>query len=114
MPLHLYLSDFERYSITNVISISFQDQITCWSVECVFETNLSFDFIMCSKLFLLIIVLIYKMCDCSKEECHLRPVIHVLQHPGCIPKPIPSFACYGTCSSYVQVRYFLINNMLYD
>ncbi|GBN18123.1 Bursicon [Araneus ventricosus] len=37
------------------------------------------------------------------EECHLRPVIHVLQQPGCIPKPIPSFACQGSCSSYVQV-----------
>ena len=36
-------------------------------------------------------------------ECHLRPVIHILQHHGCIPKPIPSFACYGTCTSYVQV-----------
>ncbi|GIX96769.1 hypothetical protein CEXT_262101, partial [Caerostris extrusa] len=29
-------------------------------------------------------------------------VIHVLQQPGCIPKPIPSFACQGSCSSYVQ------------
>ncbi|KAH9516111.1 hypothetical protein DERF_006873 [Dermatophagoides farinae] len=36
-------------------------------------------------------------------ECHLRPVIHILQRAGCIPKPIPSFACYGTCNSYVQV-----------
>ena len=37
------------------------------------------------------------------DECHLTPVIHVLQHPGCIPKPIPSFACSGKCTSYVQV-----------
>jgi len=37
------------------------------------------------------------------DECHLTPVIHVLQHPGCIPKPIPSFACSGRCTSYVQV-----------
>ena len=37
------------------------------------------------------------------DECHLTPVIHVLQHPGCIPKPIPSFACTGVCTSYVQV-----------
>jgi len=37
------------------------------------------------------------------DECHLTPVIHVLQHPGCIPKPIPSFACNGKCTSYVQV-----------
>ncbi|GIY97179.1 bursicon [Caerostris extrusa] len=40
--------------------------------------------------------------DGRGEECHLRPVIHVLQQPGCIPKPIPSFACQGSCSSYVQ------------
>lgn len=40
----------------------------------------------------------------TNSECHLRPVVHILQHPGCIPKPIPSFACFGTCSSYVQVR----------
>ena len=38
-------------------------------------------------------------------ECHLRPVIHILQRAGCIPKPIPSFACYGTCNSYVQVSF---------
>ena len=38
------------------------------------------------------------------DECHLTPVIHVLQYPGCIPKPIPSFACAGKCTSYVQVR----------
>ncbi|KAI2810515.1 hypothetical protein BLOT_001677 [Blomia tropicalis] len=36
-------------------------------------------------------------------ECHLRKVVHILQHPGCLPKPIPSYACYGTCSSFVQV-----------
>lgn len=33
----------------------------------------------------------------------MTPVIHVLKHPGCIPKAIPSFACIGKCSSYVQV-----------
>jgi hypothetical protein len=38
------------------------------------------------------------------DECHLTPVIHVLQHPGCVPKPIPSFACTGICTSYVQVH----------
>ncbi|XP_058807000.1 bursicon [Phymastichus coffea] len=37
------------------------------------------------------------------EECQLTPVIHVLQYTGCIPKPIPSFACIGRCSSYLQV-----------
>jgi len=38
------------------------------------------------------------------DECHLTPVIHVLQYPGCTPKPIPSFACTGRCTSYVQVK----------
>ena len=39
----------------------------------------------------------------AADECHLTPVIHVLQFPGCTPKPIPSFACAGRCTSYVQV-----------
>jgi hypothetical protein len=39
----------------------------------------------------------------SADECHLTPVFHVLKYPGCIPKPIPSFACTGKCTSYVQV-----------
>ena len=37
------------------------------------------------------------------QECQMTPVIHILKHPGCIPKAIPSFACIGKCSSYVQV-----------
>ena len=41
------------------------------------------------------------------DDCQLTPVIHVLQYPGCIPKPIPSFACTGKCTSYVQVRRFV-------
>lgn len=40
----------------------------------------------------------------SSDECQVTPVIHVLQYPGCVPKPIPSFACIGRCSSYLQVR----------
>jgi len=39
----------------------------------------------------------------NADECHLTPVFHVLKYPGCIPKPIPSFACTGKCTSYVQV-----------
>ncbi|XP_022197712.2 bursicon isoform X1 [Nilaparvata lugens] len=39
----------------------------------------------------------------SSDECQVTPVIHVLQYPGCVPKPIPSFACTGKCSSYLQV-----------
>ncbi|XP_051166315.1 uncharacterized protein LOC127284733 [Leptopilina boulardi] len=45
-------------------------------------------------------------CKCTKcgvDECQITRVIHVLQYPGCVPKPIPSFACTGRCSSYVQV-----------
>lgn len=40
----------------------------------------------------------------SSDECQVTPVIHVLQYPGCVPKPIPSFACIGRCSSYLQVK----------
>ncbi|XP_076327688.1 bursicon-like [Tachypleus tridentatus] len=52
-----------------------------------------------------LVVLLTSLCSVTArlEECQLRPVIHVLKHSGCIPKPIPSFACQGTCSSYVQV-----------
>ncbi|XP_037078321.1 bursicon-like isoform X2 [Pollicipes pollicipes] len=37
------------------------------------------------------------------DECKLTPVVHVLQYPGCVAKPIPSYACVGHCTSYVQV-----------
>lgn len=46
----------------------------------------------------------FKGVSSSSDECSLTPVIHVLQYPGCVPKPIPSFACVGRCGSYVQVR----------
>lgn len=39
----------------------------------------------------------------TADECQVTPVIHILQQPGCIPKPIPSYACIGRCASYVQV-----------
>ena len=39
----------------------------------------------------------------AADECQVTPVIHVLQYPGCVPKPIPSFACIGRCASYIQV-----------
>lgn len=44
----------------------------------------------------------------SSDECQVTPVIHVLQYPGCVPKPIPSFACIGRCSSYLQVEIWKI------
>merc|ERR1712018_541883 len=37
------------------------------------------------------------------DECHLTPVIHKLQYPGCQEKRIPSYACVGRCTSYVKV-----------
>lgn len=39
------------------------------------------------------------------DDCQVTPVIHVLQYPGCVPKPIPSFACVGRCASYIQVKH---------
>uniref|UniRef100_A0A8D8C7A0 Bursicon n=1 Tax=Culex pipiens TaxID=7175 RepID=A0A8D8C7A0_CULPI len=39
----------------------------------------------------------------TADDCQVTPVIHVLQYPGCVPKPIPSFACVGRCASYIQV-----------
>merc|ERR1712018_1026654 len=37
------------------------------------------------------------------DECHLTPVIHKLQYPGCQDVTIPSYACVGKCTSYVKV-----------
>merc|ERR1719420_1162612 len=51
----------------------------------------------------ILILALLKVEMSAGDECHLTPVIHVLQHPGCIPKPIPSFACSGKCTSYVQI-----------
>ena len=50
----------------------------------------------------------------SREDCRLRPIIHQLKYPGCIPKSIPSFACQGHCSSYVQVSMRLVSRFLCD
>ncbi|XP_043800136.1 partner of bursicon [Apis laboriosa] len=44
-----------------------------------------------------------KCIKCGVDECQATPVIHFLQYPGCVPKPIPSYACRGRCSSYLQV-----------
>ncbi|XP_061714209.1 bursicon isoform X1 [Cydia pomonella] len=37
------------------------------------------------------------------QECVMTPVVHVLKHPGCQPQLIPSYACVGKCTSYLQV-----------
>merc|ERR1712106_3436 len=50
-----------------------------------------------------LVVPLFLAANVNADECHLTPVIHVLQYPGCVPKPIPSFACTGRCTSYVQV-----------
>lgn len=42
----------------------------------------------------------------SHFACQLVRIIQILQHPDCIPKAIDSFACSGTCPSYVQVSSF--------
>jgi len=41
--------------------------------------------------------------EVAAEDCRITPVLHVLQSPGCSPMTIPSFACVGKCTSYVQV-----------
>lgn len=51
-----------------------------------------------------------KLASRNSDECQVTPVIHVLQYPGCVPKPIPSFACIGRCSSYLQVRIQLLKS----
>ncbi|XP_074598710.1 cuticle-tanning hormone bursicon [Brevipalpus obovatus] len=55
------------------------------------------------SLFLLFLTMFINISDVSSKGCQLRPVIHVLNHQGCIAKSVPSFACHGTCSSYVQI-----------
>ncbi|CAB0014796.1 unnamed protein product [Nesidiocoris tenuis] len=45
------------------------------------------------------------MLEFTNIKENVTPVIHVLQYPGCVPKPIPSFACQGRCSSYIQSSY---------
>ncbi|XP_046424123.1 bursicon isoform X1 [Neodiprion pinetum] len=58
--------------------------------------------------FALLATLMFLLCGnvstiAGVDECQVTPVIHVLRYPGCFPKPIPSFACTGRCSSYLQV-----------
>lgn len=75
---------------------------TCVIVRVERMSVIRFTLAACS-LSILLLVHLMPMFNCVKEDCHLRPIIHLLKHPGCIPKPIPSFACTGKCSSYVQV-----------
>ena len=57
-----------------------------------------------SILLLMLLLSSFSRLGIRADECSLTPVIHVLQYPGCMPKPIPSFACTGKCTSYVQVN----------
>merc|ERR1712061_553899 len=53
--------------------------------------------------FTLVVVFFMTANHSLADECHLTPVIHKLQYPGCQDVTIPSFACTGKCTSYVQV-----------
>ncbi|CAG0922296.1 unnamed protein product [Notodromas monacha] len=37
------------------------------------------------------------------KECERVRIIHVVDLPGCLKKPVPSVICQGHCSSFVQV-----------
>lgn len=37
------------------------------------------------------------------QACQLVQIVHLLYQTGCQPKAIASFACAGSCPSYVQV-----------
>ena len=72
---------------------------------CVFQPyNLSNILVLMAAWLVLWCIMVVLGIEKSKaDQCNLMPVIHVLNHPGCLPKPIPSFACQGKCNSYVQV-----------
>ena len=57
----------------------------------------------CLVLVTALAVVASRLAQTTADECKLTPVVHVLQYPGCVPKPIPSYACVGHCTSYVQV-----------
>lgn len=41
--------------------------------------------------------------DFQPSACQLVPIVHLLHYPGCQPKAIASYACSGSCPSYVRV-----------
>ena len=41
--------------------------------------------------------------DYQPSSCQLVQIVHLLHHKGCQPKAIASFACSGSCPSYVRV-----------
>lgn len=44
--------------------------------------------------------------DYQPSACQLVQIVHLLQHPGCQSKAIASFACSGSCTSFVRVSVF--------
>uniref|UniRef100_A0A6G1SAI1 Bursicon n=1 Tax=Aceria tosichella TaxID=561515 RepID=A0A6G1SAI1_9ACAR len=40
--------------------------------------------------------------DYQPAACQLVQIVHVLKHPGCQSKAIASFACSGSCTSFVR------------
>ena len=56
--------------------------------------------------FTLVVVFFMTANQSLADECHLTPVIHKLQYPGCQDVTIPSYACVGRCTSYVKVWYW--------
>jgi len=41
--------------------------------------------------------------DQQPSSCQLVQIVHLIHQVGCQPKAIVSFACSGSCPSYVQV-----------
>ncbi|GAB6021192.1 hypothetical protein CHUAL_003817 [Chamberlinius hualienensis] len=66
-------------------------------------SSLAFKMVFCLTWLVILVAISFGSEQSKGDECHISPVIHVLQYSGCIPKPIPSFACQGRCTSYVQV-----------
>ncbi|XP_021966563.1 bursicon [Folsomia candida] len=59
--------------------------------------------ILTSRLAVSLVLLLSSSGVVLGDDCRITPVLHVLQTPGCSPMTIPSFACVGKCTSYVQV-----------
>lgn len=47
--------------------------------------------------------------DLEHSSCQPVQIVHLLHHTGCQPKAIVSFACTGSCPSYVQVSKLLFS-----
>ena len=61
--------------------------------------------------FTLVVVFFMTANQSLADECHLTPVIHKLQYPGCQDVTIPSYACVGRCTSYVKVCWLVFTEI---